>query len=389
MGVIWSVVLGVQILFVLVVMKRLSSARSRIPALVSLDPDLNRNKNVTIVIPTLNERLRLPACLEGLRSQNGVDEIIVVDSRSRDGTPEYVQEIQKDYPHKLTLLTDAELPKGWVGKQWALQTGFLNSAPTAEWILGIDADTIPQNGLVTSLVQTATAEKFDVVSLSPKFILQTIGEQWLQPALLVTLIFRFGAVGDSKQFSKERVMANGQCFLIRRSVLEKLQGYELAKFSFSDDVTLARAAAQRGAKVGFLDGSHLIKVRMYTSMAETWTEWGRSLDLKDSAKPIQTLFNFLVLLATQALPIPLLSSLTIWFMFFDFKSNIIINTLFWFNIFVVFLRFLLVIGIRKSYTDVGLAFWFSPFADPFAVLRILLSTLSRPQKWRGRIYLKT
>ncbi len=387
MSFIWLSVLVFQIPFVLILLRRLSSAPRRIPALVPVDPQLahhnsDSSSGVTIVIPTLNERLRLPDCLEGLRSQQGVDEIIVVDSRSQDGTPEYVQELQKDYPLKLRLITDDPLPTGWVGRPWALHTGFLNSSPESQWILGIDADTQPQIGLVPSLVQKAIAENYDMVSLSPKFILKTIGEQWLQPALLVTLIFRFGATGDPQQFSPDRVMANGQCFLSRRSMLEKIQGYEGAKSSFCDDVTLVRSAAQQGAKVGFLDGANLIQVRMYNSMQETWTEWGRSLDLKDAAKPIQTLGDCVLLLAVQGLPLPLFLSL----IFLHFEPSLVTQSLLWLNGFLVLIRFLLVLGIRSSYTELGLIFWLSPLADPLAVLRIWLSALTKPKKWRGRVY---
>ena len=53
-------------------------------------------------------------------------------------------------------------------------------------ILGLDADTQPQPGLVPALIAAATAEGYDLVSLSPRFILKGLGEIWLQPALLMT-----------------------------------------------------------------------------------------------------------------------------------------------------------------------------------------------------------
>jgi dolichol-phosphate mannosyltransferase len=372
-----------QIPFVCILLIRLGTAPTRIAALLPIqDKNLIPEPKVTIVIPTLNERLRLPECLAGLRDQQSVAEIIVVDSRSHDGTPEYVKGLQADYPHKLRLITDDPLPTGWVGRPWALHTGFLNADADSEWILGIDADTQPQTGLVASLVQTAINDQYDILSLSPKFILKTWGEQWLQPALLVTLIFRFGATGDRNQFTQERVMANGQCFLSRKSCLQSLNGYELAKSSFCDDVTLVRAAATRGAKVGFLDGANLLQVRMYTSMAETWTEWGRSLDLKDAATKIQTLSDCFFLLAVQGLPIPLL----IYLLFLVPVPTIFTQALLGLNGFLVVLRSLLVLGIRSSYTEVGFPFWLSPLADPLAVLRILISASRKPKKWRDRVY---
>ena len=366
-------------------LKRLSTARDRtaplLPLELSAEALAKQNPKVSIVIPTLNEIDRLPTCLEGLRDQ-AAKEIIVVDSRSQDGTPEYVQKLQKDFPIPLKLITDDPLPEGWVGRPWALHTGFLNSDPTSEWVLGIDADTLPQKGLVASFVDQATVDNFDIVSLSPKFILKTAGEQWLQPALLITLIFRFGATGDRTQFTEDRVMANGQCFLSKRAKLVELNGYELAKSSFCDDVTLARAAAQRGGKVCFLDGAALMQVRMYTSMAETWREWGRSLDLKDASTPSQTFADCLLLTAVQGLPILMLIALSIWHP----TPSILMNILFWLNAFLVFIRCLLVFGIRTSYTEVGFWFWLSPLADPVAVIRIWISALTKPKSWRGRTY---
>ncbi len=375
----------IQVPSTLVLLKRLSTARDRTAPLLPLAPleeeFAKQNPQVSIVIPTLNERDRLPTCLEGLRDQTA-KEIIIVDSRSQDGTPEYVKELQKDFPIPLRLITDDPLPDGWVGRPWALHTGFLNSDPTSKWVLGIDADTIPQKGLVASFVQKATTDDFDIVSLSPKFILKTAGEQWLQPALLITLIFRFGATGDRTQFTENRVMANGQCFLSKRAKLVELDGYELAKSSFCDDVTLARAAAQRGAKVGFLDGAALMQVRMYTSMQETWREWGRSLDLKDASTPMQTFADCVLLTAVQGLPLLILITLSIW----QLAPSILINSLFWLNAFLVLIRCLLVFGIRTSYTEVGFWFWLSPLADPFAIIRIWISALTKPKSWRGRTY---
>ena len=49
-------------------------------------------------------------------------------------------------------------------------------------------------------------------------------------------------------------------------------------------------------------------------------------------------------------------------------------------------RVMLQRALAPSYDHRGVAFWLSPLADPLAALRILLSTLRRPQQWRGRRY---
>ncbi|MFM7576863.1 MAG: glycosyltransferase, partial [Microcystaceae cyanobacterium] len=121
-----------------------------------------------------------------------------VDSRSQDGTRELVQ-TQSQSDRRVQLLTDDPLPPDWVGRPWALDYGFRQSSPDSEWILGIDADTQPQPGLVASVVQAALEEKYDLLSLSPQFILGSPGEWWLQPALLMTLLYRFDSAGVRNQ----------------------------------------------------------------------------------------------------------------------------------------------------------------------------------------------
>ncbi|ACB54095.1 unknown [Crocosphaera subtropica ATCC 51142] len=373
----------------LILLSRLLKGAMRRPPLKPQLPDPEMLGKVSVVVPTLNEAERITPCLQGLGQQSyEVREIIVVDSHSQDGTQELVKTARLHDP-RFRLITDGPLPSGWVGRPWALHNGFLHSSPRSEWVLGIDADTQPQRGLVASLVKVAEEEGYDIVSLSPQFILKDAGEWWLQPALLMTLLYRFDSAGVREQ-SPDRVMANGQCFLSRRSVLDALEGYSCAASSFCDDVTLARDAAKQGFKVGFLDGKNLIRVRMYEGVKETWNEWGRSLDLKDATSPPQVWGDLILLLLTQALPLFLLIVfVSFWLAGNHFLSLELAIAL---NLILVIIRFALLFAVFPSYYKdksslvKSLLFWLSPFADPLAVLRIFLSSLQTPKQWRGRTY---
>lgn len=338
---------------------------------------------VSVVVPTLNEAERITPCLSGLSRQSyELREVLVVDSNSQDGTQDLIKAASESDP-RFRLMTDDPLPPGWVGRPWALHTGYLHISPHSEWFLGIDADTQPQPGLIASLVSVAETEKYDLISLAPQFILQHRGEWWLQPALLITLLYRFDSAGVDT-LNSSRVMANGQCFLCRRSVLSKLDGYRTAAGSFCDDVTLARNIAAAGYKVGFFDGSKVIKVRMYEGAKETWQEWGRSLDLKDAASTSQLWGDVLFLFCVQALPLPLLL-LSLYVLNLGNNYPIII-TIFSLNAFLLLLRYGMLIAIANSYSGSSIYFWLSPLADQLAVGRILLSSLTQPTKWRGRSY---
>ena len=117
-------------------------------------------------------------------------EVLIVDSRSTDGTRELV-EAASARDSRIRLVTDDPLPAGWVGKVWALETG-LRQAKGA-WVLGIDADTVPAPGLVGAVVDAVEQDGYDVASFSPQFRDQTAAERFVQPAMLVTLVYRCGA----------------------------------------------------------------------------------------------------------------------------------------------------------------------------------------------------
>ncbi|MGB3640986.1 MAG: 2'-O-glycosyltransferase CruG [Rivularia sp. (in: cyanobacteria)] len=386
-------ILLIQVPAVFVLLSRLLKGPFRQPPIQPQSPTPELLGNVSVVVPTLNEAERISPLLTGLSRQSyEVREVIVVDSNSQDGTRDLVKATAEKDP-RFRLTTDDPLPKGWVGRPWALHNGFLDIDPKSEWFLGMDADTQPVPGLVAGLVNRASAGNYDLVSLSPQFILKYPGESLLQPALLMTLLYRFDPAGVNTQTS-ERVMANGQCFLCRRSVLERVNGYTSAKSSFCDDVTLARQIAATGFKVGFLDGAKVLKVRMYEGAAETWKEWGRSLDLKDASSRAQTWGDLWLLTSVQGLPLIIVLSL----LFLSphpllspspnlFFPPLILLSL---NLFLLLIRFSMLLAISASYdftqTKGGWLFWLSPIADPLAVLRIFLSAFRTPRQWRGRKY---
>jgi dolichol-phosphate mannosyltransferase len=387
-NIIFVTILLLQLPAVAILMSRLIKGPTRIPPLEPESPTLDLFAACTVVVPTLNEADRISPCLDGLTRQSyELREVIVVDSYSVDGTGDLVKAAAEKDP-RFRLINDDPLPAGWVGRPWALHTGFLHSSVHSEWILGVDADTQPHPGLVASLLKTATAGGYDLISLSPQFILKYPGELWLQPALLMTLVYRFGPTGTGGDVP-ELVMANGQCFLCRREVLVELGGYESARGSFCDDVTLARYAAAKGFKVGFLDGAKILKVRMYEGAIETWNEWGRSLDLKDAADRAQIWGDLWLLLSVQGLPVPIL----LYYLLFGSLLPISIFPHFWLlglNVFLFAVRSALCFAIAPSYDRTQASgkwlFWLSPLADPLAFLRILISALNQPTQWRGRKY---
>jgi len=360
-------------------------------------PKPSTDASVSVIVATLNEAARIAPCLKGLQQQGtSLLEVLVVDSNSTDGTRAMVEAVMEQDP-RFQLLTDGPLPAGWVGKVWALETGLRQAK--GEWILGIDADTVPKPGMIAGILRAMHMQRYDAASFGPRFIGQTAAERWLQPAMLITLVYRTGAAG-AKPAAPDRVLANGQCFVARREMLLRLGGYAVSRASFSDDVTLARHLAHNGKRVGFLDGSRIIDVRAYASLPEMWREWGRSFDLKDGASFARRWLDVLFIWLTMALPVPLLLVLAVLQLIArpdSLSASISGSTGFGapdglfaalagINALLLGMRFILLHAIRSNYGERGWTFWMSWLADVPAAVRLTLSTARRPRVWRGRMY---
>jgi len=149
-----ALILGGQAVATAALMRRLLPGRRRQPPIAPQPARPGDAGTVDVLLVTLDEASRIGPCLAGLQRQSpSLAQAIVVDSRSLDGT---------------AALIDAAAREG----------------------------------------------HYDVVSFAPRFDGQRTLERWLQPALLTTLIYRFGAPGTEAR--PTRVRANGQCFLARR-----------------------------------------------------------------------------------------------------------------------------------------------------------------------------
>lgn len=421
MNVFWlSLCVTAQGIALLVLWRRLLPGRKRLPpvpplpeaqrarpsgALVSVDgathpsaaADRPEHTSVSVIVATLNEAARIAPCLQGLQQQGtSLLEVLVVDSQSTDGTRAMVEAVMKQ-DLRFQLVTDGPLPSGWVGKVWALETGL--RLAKGEWILGIDADTVPKPGMIAGILHAMHTQRYDAASFGPRFIGQSAAERWLQPAMLITLVYRTGAAG-AKPAAPDRVLANGQCFVARRETLLRHGGYAVSRASFSDDVTLARHLAHNGERVGFLDGSRIIDVRAYASLPEMWREWGRSFDLKDGASFSRRWLDVLFIWLTMALPVPLLLLLAVPPLVARLDRPVgtmaesvgfgapggLFAALVGINALLLVMRFILLYAIRGNYGERGWTFWMSWLADIPAAVRLTLSTARRPRVWRGRMY---
>jgi dolichol-phosphate mannosyltransferase len=287
--------------------------------------------------------------------------VIVFDDESSDGTAALARALGA------SVVRGAPVPPGWVGKPWALDQGL--RAASGDWIVSFDADVEPSPGLARALVERVRADGVDMASVAGRFRCPTVGLRALHPALLTTLVYRFGPPGRSPRRSR-RVLANGQCTVVRREPLLAAGGYSAAAGHLTDDVALARSLTDRGWRTALLDGTSVLRVRMHTSARDAWCEWGRSLPVPDVTSVVAQVADVFTLLVTQALPLP----------------RVLLRRADPLDLLLLAMRAGTLAGTARAYEQTDVAYWLSPLADVAAVSRVLWGAVRPGRSWRGRTY---
>lgn len=337
-----------------------------------------QSERVSILVPVLNEAARIEKCLDGVVAQpDEVWEILVVDGGSTDGTQACVQRYKRSDP-RVKLLDASPLDERWTGKSWGLHFGLLNSNRDSQWILCVDADVEVSAFLVRSLLAHARRTGVSSFSVATQQRLSGPMDGFIHPALLTTLVYRFGAPGRATR-DPHKVQANGQCFMSRRETLLKTGAFCAAQFSLCEDITVARRLAECGEAVGFYEADGLVEAFMYRDWRETWSNWPRSLPMRDQYFGWREATGLLGVLIIQALPLPLL--ILGWIL--DAPAWFIIVTAFF-----VLIRLGVLVGVARAYPNRPWTYWLSPLADLPVAFRLIQSALARRHRWRGRSYVR-
>lgn len=330
---------------------------------------------VSILIPVLNEANRLWPCLEGAIAQGPeVSEILVIDGGSVDGTQVLVQNFATR-DARVRLVDARPVPADVNGKAHNLQVGYLRSSNDSSWILTLDADVRPDPMLVRSLLAHAAKEGVYAFSLATRQRLSGPAEALIHPSMLATLVYRLGIPGHATT-RVNQIQANGQCFLLHRSLLNAVGGFSGVMRSINEDVTLARAIATKGNPVGFYESDDLITVEMYAGWRDAWQNWTRSLPMRDRFSDWRGDLGLGEILLVQALP-PWVAAFSWW----RFGRGHPLTGL---NLALVIARIGVLQGIARAYEHRPWTYWLSPLCDLPVVLRIAYMSRRKRHVWRGR-----
>ncbi len=228
---------------------------------------------ISAVVPARDEEASIAHAVESLSAQPEVGEIIVVNDGSTDRTGAVLAELALRIP-TLRVLETGELPRGWIGKNYAVTLGA--RAASGEWLLFVDADALLEPGAARRALADARECSAALVSYSPEQEMKTLGEEILIPFVYARLAehFSFDRVNDARL---PDAAANGQFLMIRRDVYEQLGGHAAIRSRVLEDVALARLVKGSGHNIHFAPGQGIARTRMYRSFRAMWQGWTKNL----------------------------------------------------------------------------------------------------------------
>ena len=89
----------------------------------------------------------------------------------------------------------------------------------------------------------------------------------------MTILCQLFPIGDCNRADRSAALAAGGFILVRREVYEKVGGHDCVKYNIVEDMNLAKALKQSGAKVGCRVTRDLLSSRMY----QVWPICGKGL----------------------------------------------------------------------------------------------------------------
>ena len=230
--------------------------------------------SISVVVAAKDEEANIETCIDSLLRQDYPHyDVVVVDDRSTDRTPQILDRLERQAEGRLLVRTVSTLRDGWFGKNHAMREGV--SASRGDWILFTDADcTFASPRAITIAMREALAHDVDFLSITPVLETRTVWERILQPVCALVLIVWFlpQRVNDRR---KKTAYANGAFMLVRRSAYEQIGGHERVRAQLNEDIHLARFAKEAGLRLRVVENTDLYRTRMYRTPVEAWHGWSR------------------------------------------------------------------------------------------------------------------
>lgn len=229
---------------------------------------------VSVVVAAKDEERNIEDCLASLLAQDYPSwELIVVNDRSSDATPDILRRLAAGSAGRLRVLHVDRLSDGWFGKNNAMREGV--AASRGDWLLFTDADCrFHARNAFSMAMREAVAYESDFLSITPNLETPTWWERIIQPVCAMVLMVRFLPHRVNKPNLKT-AYANGAFMLMSRGAYVRIGGHERVRTEVNEDIRMAQFAKQAGLSLRVVENDDLYSTRMYDTPAAAFRGWSR------------------------------------------------------------------------------------------------------------------
>jgi cellulose synthase/poly-beta-1,6-N-acetylglucosamine synthase-like glycosyltransferase len=261
---------------------------------------------VTMVVPARNEARHIGRWIDEARRQRvRLLRIVVVDDESSDATLANAVAAAAQDP-RVDVRSAGPLPPGWIGKTWAAHVGSRDVA--TGWLLFSDADVELDPAALPSALAAARSSHADALSFTTTLLCKTFWERQIMPAIAAIIFSAIPAWATSSERLPIGLLAGG-FLLVRVQAYRLAGGHAAVRASIAEDRDLAERLKAFGYRVRLMDGSALVRVRMYEGLREMWNGWRKNFYEGVRRSPLAAAFAVAGFAAMLVIPLPLLVTL--------------------------------------------------------------------------------
>jgi len=188
------------------------------------------NPFFSIIIPTLNEEKNLPVLLQSIKNQTDQDfEVIVIDSQSTDNTKGEAEKFINKIPNfKLVIHKCKNVSEG---------RNYGSALAKGDFLILFDADVEMEPNFIEQIKKKINGDNLDVT---------TVWNRTKTKSFSGRFALTLANLGMSI-FQNIKPAANGPCIIIRKTLFQKLKGFD-EEIVFGEDFDLIQRAYKIKAK---------------------------------------------------------------------------------------------------------------------------------------------